>query len=185
VKEEGGYPSLVSHWSVDSQATAELITGFFKAIGRNVRAEDALAQAERRLMADADLSYQSSQRVTHARFREPVDPVRHRTAEMNHLQKHVMAGRSSRPPIASLVGSAEWVAGTSAGDDGREWVRHLKAPDALENRRRREAPVSVHQQGLVSHPYYWAAFSIVGGRTHPIASLVSRQAHDGAAPRRA
>jgi len=53
----GSRSVVVSHWSVDSRATAELITGFFTAISQKARAGDALAQAERRLMADEALSH--------------------------------------------------------------------------------------------------------------------------------
>jgi len=53
----GSRSVIVSHWSVDSKATAELITGFFSAISQKVRADEALAQAERRLMADEALSH--------------------------------------------------------------------------------------------------------------------------------
>jgi len=53
----GSRSVVVSHWSVDSRATAELVTGFFSAISQKARAGDALAQAERRLMADPVLSH--------------------------------------------------------------------------------------------------------------------------------
>ncbi|HEY5072278.1 MAG TPA: CHAT domain-containing protein [Caulobacteraceae bacterium] len=48
---------IVSHWSVDSKATAALISGLFAAIGDRGKAREALAQAERRLMDDPELSH--------------------------------------------------------------------------------------------------------------------------------
>ena len=53
----GSRAVIVSHWSIDSRATAGLIAGLFSAIGAHQGAGDALAQAERRLMDDPELSH--------------------------------------------------------------------------------------------------------------------------------
>lgn len=48
---------IVSHWSVDSRATAGLISGLFSGIHDGARAGDALATAERKMMDDPELSH--------------------------------------------------------------------------------------------------------------------------------
>ena len=48
---------IVSHWSVDSRATAGLISGLFAGIHDGARAGDALVTAERKMMDDPELSH--------------------------------------------------------------------------------------------------------------------------------
>ncbi len=48
---------IVSHWSVDSRATAGLISGLFSELRGGARTGDALASAERKMMDDPELSH--------------------------------------------------------------------------------------------------------------------------------